>query len=137
MVNCTVCDQNTGKYKCPVCRAQYCSVPCCKKHKEENCKPNQITEKNETVETTTKESQKKPEFVTEDTVPNELLERLRESKKLKEMFKVSDLKKLLNYVDKSDNPYKDVQTAMRDPLFTEFVDECLKIVDPLQNQQDF
>lgn len=60
-----------------------------------------------------------------------------ESKKLKEMLKVSDLKKILNYVDKSDNPYKDVQTAMRDPLFTEFVDECLKIVDPIQNQQDF
>lgn len=31
---CTVCGLVDGKYKCPKCRESYCSVNCCKKHKE-------------------------------------------------------------------------------------------------------
>lgn len=31
---CSVCGVVDGKYKCPKCRVSYCSVTCCKKHKE-------------------------------------------------------------------------------------------------------
>mmetsp|Transcript_32703 Transcript_32703/g.47323 ORF Transcript_32703/g.47323 Transcript_32703/m.47323 type:complete len:260 (-) Transcript_32703:357-1136(-) len=33
-VNCSICHTAIGKYKCPKCRAPYCSVACCKSHKE-------------------------------------------------------------------------------------------------------
>mmetsp|Transcript_15554 Transcript_15554/g.24177 ORF Transcript_15554/g.24177 Transcript_15554/m.24177 type:complete len:254 (+) Transcript_15554:119-880(+) len=33
-VNCSVCHTEIGKYKCPKCRAPYCSVACCKSHRE-------------------------------------------------------------------------------------------------------
>ena len=31
---CSVCEAESPKYKCPKCRAKYCSIACCKKHKE-------------------------------------------------------------------------------------------------------
>jgi len=31
---CGVCDDGVAKYKCPKCRFPYCSVKCCKEHKE-------------------------------------------------------------------------------------------------------
>jgi hypothetical protein len=34
---CTQCGSTDGKYKCPKCRVLYCSVACCKLHKENSC----------------------------------------------------------------------------------------------------
>jgi hypothetical protein len=34
---CSVCETGEPKYKCPKCRVTYCSVVCCRKHKEESC----------------------------------------------------------------------------------------------------
>ena len=31
---CCICSSSNPKYKCPTCRAPYCSVACSKKHKE-------------------------------------------------------------------------------------------------------
>lgn len=36
---CGVCEAVEAKYKCPTCRAPYCSLVCCKKHKETSCEP--------------------------------------------------------------------------------------------------
>ncbi|KAJ2413819.1 Zinc finger HIT domain-containing protein 3 [Coemansia sp. IMI 209128] len=36
---CTVCCEAVSKYKCPTCRAGYCSVKCFKLHKLEPCAP--------------------------------------------------------------------------------------------------
>lgn len=30
---CVECGKEDDKYKCPTCRAPYCSLSCCKKHK--------------------------------------------------------------------------------------------------------
>ncbi|GKY96889.1 hypothetical protein MPSEU_000647900 [Mayamaea pseudoterrestris] len=32
---CSVCHEGEPKYKCPKCRSSYCSIVCCKRHKEE------------------------------------------------------------------------------------------------------
>lgn len=32
---CSVCHEGDPKYKCPKCRASYCSIVCCRRHKEE------------------------------------------------------------------------------------------------------
>ena len=34
MAECSICSENQPKYKCPKCRALYCSIACCKLHKE-------------------------------------------------------------------------------------------------------
>jgi len=39
---CFVCQKEEPKYKCPKCRAPYCSMECCRKHKEVPCEPQQI-----------------------------------------------------------------------------------------------
>ena len=31
---CVVCGSDDGRYKCPKCREPYCSVKCCREHKE-------------------------------------------------------------------------------------------------------
>ena len=35
---CIVCQATQPKYKCPTCRAPYCSVACCRAHKEDSCR---------------------------------------------------------------------------------------------------
>jgi hypothetical protein len=42
---CAVCEATEAKYKCPTCRAPYCSLVCCKKHKETPCEPPPASEK--------------------------------------------------------------------------------------------
>jgi len=34
---CSVCETGAPNYKCPQCRAIYCSIACCRKHKQELC----------------------------------------------------------------------------------------------------
>lgn len=34
---CSVCKTGAANYKCPKCRSIYCSIACCRKHKEELC----------------------------------------------------------------------------------------------------
>lgn len=36
-VTCSVCNVDNPKYKCPKCRSTYCSIDCCRKHKEAFC----------------------------------------------------------------------------------------------------
>jgi len=37
---CSVCNQvESPKYKCPKCRDSYCSIQCCRTHKENGCSP--------------------------------------------------------------------------------------------------
>eukprot|EP00741_Cyanophora_paradoxa_P001231 tig00000471_g1188.t1 len=36
---CVVCSTADGKYKCPTCRAKYCSVDCYKTHRQQPCDP--------------------------------------------------------------------------------------------------
>jgi len=46
-VSCLVCGiAGPSKYKCPTCRAHYCSVPCYRSHKEEPCFPHKQEERN-------------------------------------------------------------------------------------------
>lgn len=52
---CSVCTTGAPNYKCPKCRAIYCSIVCCRAHKQEHCAANRkqtegdgaTTEKNE------------------------------------------------------------------------------------------
>ncbi|GBP70342.1 Zinc finger HIT domain-containing protein 3 [Eumeta japonica] len=117
---------DVSKYKCPTCRMPYCSMVCCKKHKEKPCKIIQQPEEIKDNE------QKKSsyEFPTEDTVSMAKLKCLEHSKQLKQYLENPHLRKILEELDKSPYPDPLIQEFMQEPIFTEFVDECLKVVEP-------
>jgi hypothetical protein len=43
------------------------------------------------------------------------------------------LRELLVSVDSSPNPERAMQLAMQEPLFVEFADECLRVIEPIEN----
>ncbi|XP_046680066.1 zinc finger HIT domain-containing protein 3 [Homalodisca vitripennis] len=129
-MNCKVCTQNnTAKYKCPTCRIPYCSLTCWKQHKGTNCSP--------VVESVipTSETSNLYNFPTEETVPLEKLKLLEHNQELKNLLCNRHLRDLLIALDKSPNPMAAMQQAMLEPIFVEFADECLKVVEPAEESQ--
>ncbi|CAH1800797.1 unnamed protein product [Owenia fusiformis] len=142
-LKCEVCKDVVSKYKCPTCRLKYCSVGCFKDHKKgDTCVPDE-----ETSNTQCDVSQKSPnkhkamsdgelsessenDMETEDKVSKECLERLVGSKEIKDLLKNPHLQDMLVYLDSSENPTKDLENAMQEPIFTEFANTCLNIVEP-------
>ncbi|BES95792.1 unnamed protein product [Nesidiocoris tenuis] len=138
VVECVVCLKNENiRYKCPACRSPYCSVACCKEHKL-NCSSSSSTvdERNpdsniSTEETTNRRS--KYNYETEDTVPIEKLELLRHSEKLKDLLGNPHLRRMMGAIDSSEDAAKLIGDAMREPIFTEMVDECLQVINGRTN----
>uniref|UniRef100_A0A1A9WT51 Zinc finger HIT domain-containing protein n=1 Tax=Glossina brevipalpis TaxID=37001 RepID=A0A1A9WT51_9MUSC len=67
---------------------------------------------------------------TEDTVAPEKLLQLAHSEELKNLLYNPHLRNFLQAIDVAPNAWKAMQAAMQEPLFLEFADECLKIVEP-------
>lgn len=55
------------------------------------------------------------------------------SKVLQQILQNPHLQELLVSVDRSPNPDRTMQLAMQEPLFVEFADECLKIIEPVED----
>ena len=45
------------------------------------------------------------------------------------------LQRMLRHMDNSERAEKDLEAAMKEPIFTEFVDQCLEIVEPSAQRQ--
>lgn len=73
-------------------------------------------------------------FTTVDTVPQEKLQRLDNSESLKELLKNSHLRNFLTEVNTASNSWNAMKLAMMEPLFLEFADECMKIVEPEEDK---
>ena len=58
-----------------------------------------------------------------------------ESAALKDQLQNPHLRDILTNLDQAKNPGKAVEKLMREPLFEEFVDECLKVVEPEKEQE--
>lgn len=127
--SCEVCSSEESKYKCPTCVIPYCSVVCYKTHLE-NC----VTKVNDIGATGLKEPAFEHKFPTNDTVPIPTLEKLKENKDLVNLLANPHLQSFLTSVDTADNPGRLMRKAMREPLFLEFVDECMKVVKPSQQE---
>lgn len=66
---CSVCNDETPKYKCPKCRVAYCSIACCKSHKEQGCQQE------------TKKEEAKSKYIPSDTLLRDPLENALERRK--------------------------------------------------------
>lgn len=134
--NCEVCKSEEPKYKCPVCLVLYCSLGCYKQHKEEKCnrKPDDYTSsdknENEKEDEEMKDSQDIAHDIDEDDwVSPEKLQLIGHSEEVKNQLRNKHLQQLLIDVDSSPNPGEKLDEAMQIPLFTEFVDVCMKIIE--------
>ncbi|RUS71900.1 hypothetical protein EGW08_020338 [Elysia chlorotica] len=141
MAPCIVCKTETDKYRCPKCLERYCSVTCCRTHKE------LCTEKSDSVklaepsqvelEKTEKpcfEKQIHPAFRGEkapenDQVPEHLLQQLGGSSKVLSLLENPHLRAMMENLVNADKPDLTMAAAMREPIFTELADACLSIVD--------
>lgn len=52
-----------------------------------------------------------------------------QSKELRDVLCNPHLRQLLRTIDSADNKYDAMKSAMQEPLFVEFSDRCLKIVE--------
>ncbi|XP_017268043.1 zinc finger HIT domain-containing protein 3 [Kryptolebias marmoratus] len=134
---CNVCSEETPKYRCPTCKIRYCSLGCYKKHKD-ICLPD---EKPASLNPDSKDADSpvsaEPWSVDDllheddiiDKVPMQRLQMLGQSKDLRDLLCNPHLRRLLRSVDGAERKDEAMKAAMQEPLFVEFSDQCLKIVE--------
>ncbi|XP_029924185.1 zinc finger HIT domain-containing protein 3 [Myripristis murdjan] len=137
---CSVCSEQTTKYRCPACKIRYCSVSCYKTHKD-TClpvkEPAPIAEDKATSST---EPWSVEDLLHEDDhidkVPMEKLQLLGQSEELRDLLCNPHLRQLLWSIDSADSKDAVMKAAMQEPLFIEFSDQCLKIVETEKGQME-
>ncbi|XP_053703995.1 zinc finger HIT domain-containing protein 3 [Synchiropus splendidus] len=131
---CSVCSDQETKYRCPACKIRYCSLGCYKIHKE-TCAPvdGSSTSIADVKETSVTEPWNVDDLLHEDDitdkVPLQRLQQLAHSKELKDLLCNPHLRQLLLSVDSAESKDEAMKTAMQEPLFVEFSNQCLKIVE--------
>lgn len=138
---CVICLEKP-KYRCPSCRVPYCSLTCFRTHKEQ-CNPETrpVEKKRSAVSAkTTKpvENQDNDDSVAdflnsdeeEDRVSLQNLRNLGESATLRSLLLNPHLRQLIISLDQGDDKAKLMRDYMQEPLFVEFADCCLGIVEP-------
>ncbi|XP_041657663.1 zinc finger HIT domain-containing protein 3 [Cheilinus undulatus] len=130
---CSVCSEQTPKYRCPACKIRYCSLGCYKRHKD-TCLPVELPAPVVPEATTllSFESWTVDDLLHEDDisdkVPLQRLQLLGQSKELRDLLCNPHLRQLLCSIDNADSKSDAMKAAMQEPLFVEFSDQCLKIV---------
>nr|XP_008271983.1 zinc finger HIT domain-containing protein 3-like [Oryctolagus cuniculus] len=140
-VVCVICLEKP-KYRCPSCRVPYCSLTCFRTHKEQ-CNPETrpVEKKRSAVSAkTTKpvENQDNDDSVAdflnsdeeEDRVSLQNLRNLGEAATLRSLLLNPHLRQLIISLDQGDNKAKLMRDYMQEPLFVEFANCCLGIVEP-------
>ncbi|CAF2337811.1 unnamed protein product [Rotaria sp. Silwood2] len=117
-MQCHVCYENNNiLYKCAKCRIKYCSVACFQKHKSSA----PIIQTQLPIELGDDEES--------DRLPMNVLERIDQSNEVLELLKNRHLRTMIKALDRSINPADDMQKAMMEPIFVQFVDQLLMIVE--------
>ncbi|KAI8371843.1 hypothetical protein BD560DRAFT_395605 [Blakeslea trispora] len=121
MVVCNICQEQEAKYKCPKCRAPYCSLVCFKQHKEIPCEQNATDDK--PVHTFRKEITPigPPDEEDPSRLTQEDLAKLSYSKEIFEYLKDSQLREIITQIDASKTPERDLDRVRAEfPKFDEF-----------------
>ncbi|XP_056413663.1 zinc finger HIT domain-containing protein 3 isoform X3 [Hyla sarda] len=108
--SCSVCSVKTAKYRCPRCMLRYCSLGCSKKHKE-GCAPKEAIRSSHLT-----------------SLP-EVLQRKGKSEELKDLLLNTHLRQLIVTLDQTEHKDEALKKYMQEPLFVEFADKCLSLVE--------
>ncbi|XP_066118870.1 zinc finger HIT domain-containing protein 3 [Saccopteryx bilineata] len=146
-VICVICLEKP-KYRCPACRVPYCSVTCFRKHKEQCSAELSPVEKKISSAVSAKtvkpvenkdDDDSVADFLNsdeeEDRVSLQKLKNLGESAALRSLLLNPHLRQLMVSLDQADNKATLMRACMQEPLFVEFADCCLRIVEPSQNEE--
>ncbi|XP_026866109.1 zinc finger HIT domain-containing protein 3 [Electrophorus electricus] len=147
---CGVCNDQIPKYRCPVCRVKYCSLGCFKKHKsDDSCQLVIDTARPATTVATAfpdvcQSSAEQPWTVDDlldedsqsDKVPLPRLQQLGESETLMSLLRNPHLRQLMLMVDSAQDKAQAMKKAMQEPLFVEFADQCLQIIEPTEKEAE-
>ncbi|KAM6315628.1 zinc finger HIT domain-containing protein 3 [Podargus strigoides] len=160
---CDVCGgAGAAKYRCPRCAAAYCSVPCCRTHKERCTPERERSADGQSLpggpggagghagrwDGGTVRARGAPgpadspwsveDILTEDEeqdrVPLQKLKLLGESEELRGLLLNPHLRQLLLAVDQAKDKSSLMKKYMQEPLFVEFADCCLRIVEPPEKE---
>ncbi|NXS26325.1 ZNHI3 protein, partial [Pomatostomus ruficeps] len=132
-----------ARYRCPRCDSAYCSVPCCRTHRE-RCVPDARRDRDReatgqgpppvpaagpwSVEDILSEEDE------QDRVPLQKLKLLGESEELRDLLLNPHLRQLLLTLDRAQDKSSLMRKFMQEPLFVEFADCCLSIVEPPEKE---
>ncbi|XP_065197362.1 zinc finger HIT domain-containing protein 3-like [Sycon ciliatum] len=148
-ITCAICSENASKYKCPRCLIRYCSLTCFKSHKE-SCSDDAPAQSQQGPDgtatsassgmrptsgapstagnTSSRPSPDSEEDEDKDRVTAEQLQALGVSAPLRDMLHNHHLRDVLRGVDASASATVALKAAMQLPIFSEFADECLRVV---------
>uniref|UniRef100_A0A8C2QMX9 Zinc finger HIT domain-containing protein 3 n=1 Tax=Cricetulus griseus TaxID=10029 RepID=A0A8C2QMX9_CRIGR len=133
-VVCVICLEKP-KYRCPACRVPYCTVTCFQKHKEQ-CNPETRPVENRTVAPVnigSEENKDDDSSIADFLNSDEEEDRVSlESATLRSLL--LNLRQLMVNLDQGDSQAKLMKACMQEPLFVEFADCCLRIVEPSQKR---
>ncbi|NXG01917.1 ZNHI3 protein, partial [Sakesphorus luctuosus] len=145
-VACGECgEQERARYRCPGCSAAYCSVRCCRTHRE-RCTPRSSRERGQEREQGPPAAPPGPahgpwsvedilgEEDEQDRVPLQKLRLLGESEELRDLLLNPHLRQLLLTIDQAEDKSSLMRRFMQEPLFVEFADCCLRIVEPPEKE---
>ncbi|NXD23361.1 ZNHI3 protein, partial [Spelaeornis formosus] len=133
-----------ARYRCPRCHSAYCSVSCCRTHRAEHCTPEARREPQ--PEAAGQGSPPDPahgpwalqdilsEEDEQDRVPPQKLKLLGESEELRGLLQNPHLRQLLLAIDRAQDKSSLLRKFMQEPLFVEFADCCLSIVEPPEKE---
>ncbi|KAE9218136.1 hypothetical protein PF004_g13954 [Phytophthora fragariae] len=128
---CVVCQTAEAKYKCPTCRAPYCRLVCCKKHKETPCEAPTAPEKPQEPPTPTPVTATEGMDVDPDEkLTDEQMSVLRTSMGVKEMLANPAIAQALTQIDRSQDKMKTLEKALLGPTFAKFMHQALDVVPP-------
>ncbi|NXH27823.1 ZNHI3 protein, partial [Myiagra hebetior] len=145
---CAECgERGAARYRCPRCGSAYCSVPCCRTHRE-RCAPEAPREREREREREAAGKGPSPgpahspgpledilgEEDEQDRVPLQKLKLLGESAELRDLLLNPHLRQLLLAIDRAPDRNSLIRRFMQEPLFVEFADCCLRIVEPPEKE---
>ncbi|XP_005525749.1 PREDICTED: zinc finger HIT domain-containing protein 3 [Pseudopodoces humilis] len=134
---------DAARYRCPRCGSAYCSVPCCRTHRE-RCAAEPRQEREAAGQEPPPGPAQSPwaledilgEEDEQDRVPLQKLQLLGESAELRDLLRNPHLRQLLLTLNQARDKSSLLRKLMQEPLFVEFADCCLSIVEPPEEKEN-
>ncbi|KAL3696880.1 hypothetical protein R1sor_010956 [Riccia sorocarpa] len=128
---CGVCIEADSKYKCPSCLTPYCSLSCYKTHKATPCTkstPHPPTNEDDAAQQPPR-SFEENEDESGWRLRRAQLEAIAASDDIRRMLRDEELRKIIQRIDSSVTPEKDLDKAMEGEALKQFTEKVLAVIN--------